>query len=146
MEMVPVQSSNVAAIGYDETVRLLRIEFKDGSVYDAYAIDPQMHDALMATSSKGGFISRFLQTQLRRRPAIEGQPPAPIKCDPNAPSILHTHDPDDCCAIGKALADGKVRGNSWICPECGMEWRPVMIDEGTVCHWEPHPCILVWRR
>lgn len=145
MEMVPVQSSNVAAIGYDETVHLLRIEFKDGTVYDAERIDPQMHDALMATSSKGSFINRFLSKEMRRRPLIDGGQSIPKQID-GAPSILHTFEPDKCCKIGKALADGKVRGNSWICPECGTEWRPVMIDNGTVCHWEPHPCILVWRR
>ncbi len=141
--MIPVQSSNVAAIGYDDTVRLLRIAFKDGSVYDGVGVDPAVHSALMATSSKGSFIAQYLSKVLQKRPALQHSANPMSKPKPHG--LLHTHEPDDCCKIGQALHDGKVRGDSWICKECGMEWRPRPVGDSTL-HWEPHPCIMVFRR
>jgi hypothetical protein len=55
--------------------------------------------------------------------------------------MLNSHDPDECCAphLSKALHDGEFdEAASWICPDCGMEWRPTEIPGIGFRHWVPH--------
>lgn len=55
MEMIPVESSNISAIGYDSESAILRIEFNSGAVYDYYDVPEHVHDELMAADSKGQY-------------------------------------------------------------------------------------------
>jgi len=53
VEMVPVTSSNIKAIGYNGPDRTLYVEFLSGKKYKYADVSPQKHAALMATSSHG---------------------------------------------------------------------------------------------
>jgi hypothetical protein len=44
--MVPVRSSNVAAIGYDGSARQLFVQFWNGAVYRYDRVPAQVHDGL----------------------------------------------------------------------------------------------------
>lgn len=58
MERVPVTSSNVAAVGYDETSATMEVEFLDGSIYQYFDVPAHVYEALLADPSPGGFMHR----------------------------------------------------------------------------------------
>ncbi len=141
MVLVPVESSNVAAIGYNAECRLLRVQFKDGSTYDYSNIDEAQHQTVMTAPSKGKAIA-----ELRRRGTrlTDGQP---IKLrEQEVAGPLNTFQEDACCGIplSKAIASGKLaEASDWLCPRCGAEWRPEM--RGPIRVWVPHDFIQVIR-
>ena len=56
MDRVPVVSSNIAAIGYDEVEAILEIEFLSGAVYEYYGVPPEVFDDFLMSSSKGKYM------------------------------------------------------------------------------------------
>ncbi|QOV10908.1 KTSC domain-containing protein [Viridibacillus arvi] len=54
MNMIPVSSSNLAAVGYDAGSRTLRIRFHSGT-YDYYGVPLSVYQGLMNSSSKGSY-------------------------------------------------------------------------------------------
>lgn len=61
MERIPVQSSNIAAIGYDDTNAILEVEFLNGSIYQYYGVPRDTYDSLMNAASKGSFLNAFIK-------------------------------------------------------------------------------------
>ena len=59
MEMIPVQSSNIEAIGYDPETSRLRVRFnKRDSLYEYNDVPPEIFEAFRTSDSKGGFFQR----------------------------------------------------------------------------------------
>lgn len=54
--MIHVSSSNIEAVGYDETSEELDIEFKGGAVYRYTGVRPDVYDNLMKAPSVGKFF------------------------------------------------------------------------------------------
>lgn len=52
MNREPVASSNIAAIGYDETSQTLEVEFTSGALYQYYNVTQALFEQLMQASSK----------------------------------------------------------------------------------------------
>lgn len=68
MEMIHVESSNIAAIGYDEQFATLTIEFiKDNAVYEYYDVPQYEYDALMAAESKGKYANANIYKSYRQQ-------------------------------------------------------------------------------
>lgn len=68
--LVPVSSSNVSAVGYEQSARKLFVEFNDGSLYEYSNVSAQTHQSMMTSSSKGRFVrqelvDRYPYTRLR---------------------------------------------------------------------------------
>jgi KTSC domain len=63
MEMIPVASSNVLAIGYDQKNKLLRVEFHNGHLYEYSAVPVAVFDAFLESNSKGSFVWQVLRAQ-----------------------------------------------------------------------------------
>lgn len=61
VEMTPVVSSNVAAVGYKESANELYISFLNGSVYVYRGVDASVHTQLLAAPSKGKFVWREIR-------------------------------------------------------------------------------------
>ncbi len=55
MEMIPVNSSNILAIGYDPDSATLTIAFKGGSEYEYYDVPQHEFDNFLAADSKGKY-------------------------------------------------------------------------------------------
>lgn len=53
MTLVPVKSSNVAAVGHDPETNTLVVEFTGGSRYEYPNVSAEEHGALMAARSIG---------------------------------------------------------------------------------------------
>ena len=68
-----VESSNLAAIGYDASEHVLEVEFLNGSVYRYEQVSPTVHEELMESESKGGFFHREIKTGPYEFVKIRGQ-------------------------------------------------------------------------
>ena len=65
MERTPVDSSNIASIGYDEDTNTLEIEFHNGGVYQYFDVPFQVYDDLMEAASKGQYLAQQIKGQYR---------------------------------------------------------------------------------
>lgn len=63
MTLVPVKSSNLAAVGYDAKRQVLRVQFVNGSTYDYHGVEPELHEDLLAAPSIGGFFHREIRSK-----------------------------------------------------------------------------------
>jgi hypothetical protein len=62
MEMVPVVSSNLESIGYDEPSQVLQVKFKGtGKTYSYTGVTPAAHKGLMAARSKGSHFATTIR-------------------------------------------------------------------------------------
>jgi len=61
MEMIPVESSNVAAIGYDPVTATLRVQFIKGRTYEYYSVPEHLYQGLIDAGSKGQFLDIYIK-------------------------------------------------------------------------------------
>ena len=61
MTMTPVQSSNVAAVGYDPATKILRVAFKNGGEYEYAGVPAEAHAALLNTDSIGAHLHKHIK-------------------------------------------------------------------------------------
>lgn len=59
MNMIPVVSSNLSAVGYES--RTLYVRFNDGSLYSYDNIPVEVYQGLMNASSKGQYLATFVK-------------------------------------------------------------------------------------
>jgi len=57
--MIPVSSSNISAIGYEN--RILRVSFNNGGLYDYSGVPLSEYNALMSASSKGEYLAAHIK-------------------------------------------------------------------------------------
>lgn len=57
MERVPVDSSNIATIGYDVDSATLEIEFLRGGVYQYFDVPEQIYEDIMSADSAGKYLN-----------------------------------------------------------------------------------------
>jgi hypothetical protein len=60
MQRTPLQSSAVAAAGYDVATQTLEIEFVSGRVYRYDGVPEGVYAWLLRTPSKGSYVSRMI--------------------------------------------------------------------------------------
>jgi hypothetical protein len=65
MEMTPVSSTNLAAVGYDESTHTLRVEFRHGGVYDYFDVPEPEYESLMRASSHGQYLAYNIKGRYR---------------------------------------------------------------------------------
>ena len=66
MEWIPTpQSSNIVRFGYDEEGRVLRVEFKNGSVYDYFDVPDQVFNGMKSASSVGQYLAQQVKGAFR---------------------------------------------------------------------------------
>ena len=58
MECIPVSSSNLASVGYQDGI--LEVAFKSGSVYQYTGVPESVYEALMSAPSHGKFFAAFI--------------------------------------------------------------------------------------
>jgi KTSC domain len=67
----PVQSSNIASIGWHDGT--LEVEFKTGSIYHYEGVSREFYNEFMNAPSKGTFFSRYVKGVYHSR-KLEGEP------------------------------------------------------------------------
>ena len=58
IEMIPVVSSNVESIGYNERTQILRVKFLNGAIYEYKNVPFIEFEQLKNTSSVGSYLNR----------------------------------------------------------------------------------------
>lgn len=61
MQMLPVTSSTVAAIGYDPAAKQMAVQFKSGGTYVYHSVPQEEYEALMASQSKGQYVHKNIK-------------------------------------------------------------------------------------
>ncbi|HEY8950084.1 MAG TPA: KTSC domain-containing protein [Rhizomicrobium sp.] len=57
MERVPVSSSSLASVGYEEETQTLEVEFLKTGVYQYFGVPSPLHEGLMTAQSVGTFFA-----------------------------------------------------------------------------------------
>ena len=55
--MVPVESTSIQLVGYDEDARELYVQFRRGRTYVYYDVPPSAYAALLEAPSKGRYLN-----------------------------------------------------------------------------------------
>jgi hypothetical protein len=73
MKLLPVQSSNIAAVGYDTIQNVLHIQFKGkDTVYEYNGVPVEVYELMISTDSIGSFYARNIKSNYKGK-AIEGE-------------------------------------------------------------------------
>lgn len=67
MRVATVESTTLATIVYDESRKLLELEFRSRAVYQYFSVPPAVHQALLDARSKGGYFNRAIRGRFRYR-------------------------------------------------------------------------------
>ncbi len=65
MQRLPVESSDLVAIGYDAKTRTLEIEFKEGRVYQYVDVEPDVYERFTRTDSYGEYFYAHINKHYR---------------------------------------------------------------------------------
>ena len=57
MDRMPVASSSLAAIGYDDATQTLEVEFTNGHIYQYFDVPRTVFDSLLGSESLGAFFN-----------------------------------------------------------------------------------------
>lgn len=63
MDRIPVASSNIVSIGYDETNKVLEVEFTGGAIYQYYNVPSDIYQNFIKAPSTGYYFSENIKTQ-----------------------------------------------------------------------------------
>ena len=58
MNRTPVESSNLASVGYDESSHTLEVEFNHGGIYQYFDVPISVYQELMAAGSHGQYFAQ----------------------------------------------------------------------------------------
>jgi hypothetical protein len=61
MERIPVSSSNLESVGYDEESGTLEVEFKNGTLYQYFDVPQGVFDGLANADSPGGYLAENIK-------------------------------------------------------------------------------------
>lgn len=61
MEMIPVSSSAIRAVGYDAATRRMKITFIEGHTYDFCNVPEPVFVALLRSASKGRYYNDYIK-------------------------------------------------------------------------------------
>lgn len=56
MQLDPIESSMLASVGYDETLRALVVLFNSGKAYQYMQVPPEIYQELLQSDSKGRYM------------------------------------------------------------------------------------------
>ena len=61
MDMIPVSSSNLSAVGYDPSTATLYVSFHSGSTYAYSNVPESVYRGLMAAPSHGEYLAAYIK-------------------------------------------------------------------------------------
>lgn len=65
MERIPVQSSNIAEVGYDPSLMALEVQFNNGRTYQYLDLPEAIYLELMQSDSKGRYLNASIKPYYR---------------------------------------------------------------------------------
>jgi hypothetical protein len=155
MQLTPVESSHIAAVGYLEAERVLLVRYKDGALYAGAGWSAEEYALLMAAPSKGQFLRERLASptvmivkggNAEDSQSTRAAPPLAAERVP-APLNVMDEDADKCCrrAFGH-ISNNSVpyQGDVFVCPDCGQKFVAEMV--GPNRYWRCKPEVAIVRR
>jgi len=67
MHRIPVRSSVIATVGYDDETAVLEVEFRSGDRYRYFAVPPSVHKALLEADSPGAYFNTHISDRYPTR-------------------------------------------------------------------------------
>ena len=61
MNRIPVTSSNLRSVGYDQATSTLEVEFRHGGIYQYFDVPEARYEGLMSAYSKGSYFDTFIK-------------------------------------------------------------------------------------
>jgi len=61
MDMIPVWSTAIRAVGYDPTTQRMKIAFVEGHTYDFCRVPQHIFDGLLRAESKGRYYDAYIR-------------------------------------------------------------------------------------
>jgi KTSC domain len=61
VNLIPVESATLAAVGYDEARELLQLEFRSQAIYQYQGVPTTVHQALLHAPSKGSYFNQAIR-------------------------------------------------------------------------------------
>jgi len=65
MDRIPVDSSNISSIGFDEETSTLEVEFHGGAVYQYFDVPLNVYEGLLNAGSKGQYLAQHIKGYYR---------------------------------------------------------------------------------
>lgn len=65
MQRLPVESSDVVSVGYDEAARLLEVEFRGGRLYRYRDVEPEIYQQFLRAESHGQYLFAHVNGRYR---------------------------------------------------------------------------------
>ena len=65
MQREPLNSSNLAEVGYDSPTQTLEVYFKNGRTYQYFDVPERIYNDLRTAGSPGGYLNREIKGQYR---------------------------------------------------------------------------------
>lgn len=62
---IPVESSNIASIGFDEATSTLEVEFHSGAVYQYFDVPLAVYEGFIEAKSKGQYLAQNIKGYFR---------------------------------------------------------------------------------
>lgn len=66
VDLVPVVSESIAAVGYNAGTRTMRVHFRSGGVYDYFSVDPSLY-AEMLRPHPWRRVGKIVKSHLNQR-------------------------------------------------------------------------------
>jgi hypothetical protein len=70
LERTPVKSRILQSVGYDESAKILEIEFHTGLVYQYSGVPPKVYADLMHSEEIGKFFSEKVRPKFHTKPVV----------------------------------------------------------------------------
>ncbi|OJV34326.1 MAG: KTSC domain-containing protein [Bacteroidales bacterium 36-12] len=67
MKRIPVVSSNIASVGYDENEHILEIEFHHRAVYQYFDVPEKIYEELMSSPSLGAYFMNEVKNKFKHK-------------------------------------------------------------------------------
>jgi hypothetical protein len=61
MKRTSVESSSLAAVGYDGEISTLELQFRNGHCYQYFAVPQRVFQGLLAAPSKGAYVNKHIK-------------------------------------------------------------------------------------
>ena len=74
IDLVPVESSQLAAVGHDAETNTLRVQFKSGATYDYSGVAAEKFEAMLAADSLGKFFGSEIKAKVDDHPFTKIEP------------------------------------------------------------------------
>lgn len=68
MNMTSVESSNIAAIGYNPTTQEMQVRFKNGTTYGYVHVEAAVHEKIVKADSVGSEFNRLVKSNPGKYP------------------------------------------------------------------------------